>query len=135
VLRSSFFYRLHHVVHEMLTITLSFYNAHDTRYRYFTVGRELLGVTRPKLPAANCLLAVPGTPDVCKDSQINFGWTQLPMTAALLGHAALAQKAVMDRATGGPAVGYRFIGFGPHCQDYEPAADQFANMNSGLQYV
>ena len=104
-------------------------------YRYFLVGREALGVRRSRLPATNCLLAVPGTPSVCKDAQTNFGWTQLPMTAALLGDAALAQTAVVDRAVGGPAVGYRFIGFGPHCQDCEPAADQFANMNSGLQYM
>jgi hypothetical protein len=104
-------------------------------YRYFSVGREALGVRRPKTPALNCLHHAPGTPSVCKNAQVNFGWTQLPMNAALLGSASLAQKAVSDRAMGGSAEGYRFVGFAPHDQDYEPAADQFANLNSGLQWM
>jgi len=104
-------------------------------YRYFYVGREALGVRRPRTPATNCLLHAPGTPSVCRVAQKNFGWTQLPMNAALLGDAPLAQKAVADRATGGSAEGYRFIGFAPHEQDYKPAAEQFANLNSGLQWM
>ena len=104
-------------------------------YRYFSVGREALGVRRSKTPALNCLHHAPGTPSVCKNAQVNFGWTQLPMNAALLGNASLAQKAISDRAMGGSAEGYRFVGFAPHDQDYEPAADQFANLNSGLQWM
>lgn len=104
-------------------------------YRFFSVGREALGVKRPRTPAVNCLLHAAGTPEVCKNAQANFGWTQLPMTSALLGQAALARGAVLQRAMGGSAEGYRFIGFAPHEQDYEPAEDQFANMNSGLQWM
>ena len=63
-------------------------------YRYFSIGREALGARRKRTPASNCLLHLPGTPEVCKNAQANFGWTQLPMTAALLGDAAVAQRAV-----------------------------------------
>jgi hypothetical protein len=104
-------------------------------YRFFSVGREKLGVKRPRTPAVNCLLHAAGTPEVCKNAQANMGWTQLPMTSALLGQADLAQRAVLERAMAGSAVGYRFIGFAPHEQDYEPAEDQYANMNSGLQWM
>ena len=97
-------------------------------YRFFSVGRETLGVKRPRKPALNCLLHTPGTPEVCRNAQVNFGWTQLPMTAALLGHADLAQRAVLERAVVGSAVGYRFIGFAPHEQDYEPAEDQYLRL-------
>ena len=38
----------------------------------------------------------------------------------------------VSRARTPPGRGYRFLGFAPHEQDYEPSADQFANMNSAV---
>jgi hypothetical protein len=39
----------------------------------------------------------------------------------------------VSRARTPPGRGYRFLGFAPHEQDYEPSADQFANMNSAVR--
>ena len=55
------------------------------------------------------------------------------MDAALLGQTAVAQAMALDRANTAPAKGYRFQGFMPHLQDYEPSADHLANMMAGLQ--
>merc|ERR1719410_2859351 len=41
----------------------------------------------------------------------------------------------LARAQTSPAVGYRFPGFAPHEQDYEPSEDHFANMNTALQLM
>lgn len=57
------------------------------------------------------------------------------MNAALLGDAAIASKQCINRARTPAAKGYRFRGFAPHEQDYEPSADQFANMNSALNWM
>lgn len=40
---------------------------------------------------------------------------------------------VLERAATAPAAGYRFIGFAPHMQDFDPSADHFANMNRCVQ--
>ena len=53
------------------------------------------------------------------------------MNAALLGDAATAKAQTVGRAKTASGKGYRFQGFAPHEQDYEPSADQFANMNVG----
>ncbi len=53
--------------------------------------------------------------------------------AALLGLADPASSQVLDRANTAPASGYRFPGFAPHMQDFDPSADHFANMNRCLQ--
>ena len=52
------------------------------------------------------------------------------MIAALLGLTNDASRMLLERAATQPAPGYRFIGFAPHMQDYEPSADHFANMVS-----
>jgi len=65
----------------------------------------------------------------------NSGWCQDIMDAALLGLTAEAMKQVVERARTGPADGYRFSGFMPHMQDYEPSADHLSNMNNALQWM
>jgi hypothetical protein len=40
---------------------------------------------------------------------------------------------VLERAATAPAAGYRFMGFAPHMQDFDPSADHFANMNRCVQ--
>ena len=57
------------------------------------------------------------------------------MNAALLGVTNIASTMAMARAKTSPAAGYRFQGFAPHEQDYEPSADHFANMNSALNWM
>ena len=65
----------------------------------------------------------------------NGGWNQGLMNAALLGNAEIAATKAVLRALTPPGKGYRFLGFAPHEQDYEPSADQFANMNSALNWM
>ena len=52
-------------------------------------------------------------------------WTQGVMNAALLGLTKEAMTDVVSRAKTAPAKGYRFQGFAPHEQDYEPSQDNF----------
>lgn len=65
----------------------------------------------------------------------NDGWCQDLMVAALLGITNEAMTQVVQRAKTGPADGYRFPGFMPHFQDYQPSADHLSNMNSALQWM
>jgi hypothetical protein len=53
--------------------------------------------------------------------------------AALLGLADTAAAQLLERAATAPAAGYRFPGFAPHFQDFDPSADHFANLNRALQ--
>jgi len=65
----------------------------------------------------------------------NQGWCQDVMNAALLGLTNEAMTQVVGRATTAPADGYRFPGFMPHFQDYQPSADHLAVMNTALQWM
>ena len=113
--------------------TPELYSVHP--FRYFSVGRALLpGVRRRSLaPSLHCLESSNRTS--CVNSRLNAGWTQLPMNAALLGRAALAARAVLERAATPPATGYRFDGFAPREQDYMPSEDHWANMMTAVQLM
>ena len=63
----------------------------------------------------------------------NSGWNYGINAAALIGHTKMAQTMVLERARTQPAAGYRWPGFAPHEQDFDPSADHFANMNRCLQ--
>jgi len=65
----------------------------------------------------------------------NQGWCQDLMNSALLGMTDETVNQVVSRATVGPAAGYRFPGFMPHFQDYEPSSDHLSNMNTALQWM
>jgi hypothetical protein len=85
-------------------------------YRFYSLGRATLG-GRSSAPALNCFTSVGDVPSFCADAQRDFGWTQTPMNAALLGLADVASRSVVGRALGGTAPGYRFLGFAPHEQE------------------
>jgi hypothetical protein len=93
--------------------TPELYSVHP--YRYYSVGRSD-GGTRSSTPALNCILN-PKVRATCGNSHANGGWTQGVMNAALLGLTNLAAEWVVQRATTGPATGYRFQGFAPHEQE------------------
>lgn len=61
------------------------------------------------------------------------GWSYGINAFALIGDSASASQQLLGRVNTPPALGYRFPGFAPHEQDYEPSADHFANMNRALQ--
>ena len=63
------------------------------------------------------------------------GWYYGGMQAALLGLAEQAYADVLSRSQQPPADGYRWPYFAAHYQDYEPSADHFANLNTGLQLM
>ena len=63
----------------------------------------------------------------------NSGWNYGLNAAALAGLADLAAKLLLQRAATPPAQGYRWPGFAPHEQDFDPSSDHFANMNRCLQ--
>lgn len=105
--------------------TPELYSTHP--WRYFTAGRSLTGAV-DIAPSLFCLLN--STRASCKNAQENTGWTQGGLNAALLGEADMASQMALGRAATQPAAGYRFPVFAPHCQDYEPSADHFANLLS-----
>jgi len=113
--------------------TPEMYSTHP--YRYFSVGRSLLGTKRSLLPALNCLQHGAKVRRTCANAGGNSGWNQGVINAALLGDAITAAAHVLDRALTAPATGYRFQGYAPHEQDYEPSADHFANMNTALNWM
>ncbi len=47
--------------------------------------------------------------------------------------ASLTPPSINCRASTPPAQGYRFPGFSPQFQDYDPSADHFANFARALQ--
>ena len=63
----------------------------------------------------------------------NSGWNYGLNAAALVGMADVAAKLLLQRAATPPAAGYRWAGFAPHEQDFDPSSDHFANMNRCLQ--
>lgn len=115
------------------------YSVHPSRL--YSLGREMFPIDGAALPADEDLLAparfclVNSTRQTCRYGAGNNGWNQGIMNAALLGDTALASAMLIGRAETPSAIGYRFPAFGPHEQDYEPAADHFANMNMGLQWM
>jgi hypothetical protein len=96
-------------------------------YRIFTVGTKATQSADLSM-AVNAWLAD-------SNAQSNSGWNQGLMNAALLGMTEQAAAMVIQRALTGPAPGYRFQGFMPHMQDYEPSADHLANMNSAVNWM
>lgn len=94
-----------------------------------------MGAKRDFSPALNCLQHGSAIRRTCGNANGNGGWNQGIMNAALLGDAAIASKQCINRAKTPAGKGYRFEGFAPHEQDYEPSADQFANMNSALNWM
>lgn len=52
----------------------------------------------------------------------NSGWNYGLNAAALLGVADVAAAQLLARAASPPAAGYRFPGFAPHYQDFDPSA-------------
>jgi len=65
----------------------------------------------------------------------DVGWNQVAMDAALLGLANQAKELVLKRAAVGPAPGYRFPVYAPHCYDYPPSADHYAVMTNAVTYM
>lgn len=61
------------------------------------------------------------------------GWNYGINALALIGDSENASLQLLQRAKTPPAPGYRFPGFAPHFQDFDPSADHFANMNRALQ--
>lgn len=109
------------------------YSTHP--FRYFTLGRSRLPGERKRdlAPSLYCLEHSNRTS--CVNGRQNSGWMQRPMNAALLGRAELAARAVLARAATPPALGYRFEGFAPREQDYQPSEDHWAVMNAALQLM
>ena len=65
----------------------------------------------------------------------NSGWNYGINAFALTGDASSSSAQLLARAFTPPAAGYRFPGFAPHEQDFDPSADHFANMNRALQVL
>lgn len=63
----------------------------------------------------------------------NQGWAYAINAHALIGNSEAAAAMLLSRVHTPPAPGYRFPGFAPHEQDFDPSADHFANMNRALQ--
>ena len=112
--------------------TPELYSTHP--FRYFTLGTHLLGAKRDLTPSQVCANGT-STRQTCRNVEQNGGWTQGILNAALLGDTAMASRMLLERANTQPAKGYRFPGFAPHEQDYEPSADHFANMQAAMQWM
>jgi hypothetical protein len=97
--------------------TPELYSVHP--YRYFSVGRSVLGVQRDLTPALNCLTKGKAIRQTCANGTGNGGWNQGIMNAALLGDATIASAQCISRARTHAGQGYRFQGFAPHEQDCE----------------
>ena len=65
----------------------------------------------------------------------DVGWNQCIMDAALLGLSAEFERMAFARASAAPAVNYRFPGFSQRFQDYQPSADELANLQNGISYA
>lgn len=95
-------------------------------HRVFTKGRELaLGL--------DISLAKRTSNSSSFGRSSNSGWAYAINAHALIGNVQLASKMLLERVYTPPAPGYRFPGFAPHEQDFDPSADHFANMNRALQ--
>lgn len=84
-----------------------------------------------------------GATELTREWQRCFHWSSRFLTLtlalfflfshALIGDSVNAASQLLGRVKTAPALGYRFPGFAPHEQDFEPSADHFANMNRALQ--
>jgi len=115
-------------VHNVETPEL--YGVHP--FRYYTQGRAMMSNIDVQ-PALQCMIN--SSRVTCKNGYANSGWTQGIMIAVLLGLKDLSKKMILERALTRPATGYRFVGFAPAMQDYEPSADHYANLNTALQWM
>ena len=95
-------------------------------HRVFTKGRQVatgLDISLGESTVKNSAWGAQGV-----------GWSYGINAHALIGDAAGAATQLLSRSVGTkPTAGYRFPGFAPHEQDFEPSADHFANMNRALQ--
>lgn len=109
------------------------YSTHP--FRYYTLARSRLAGSRKRdiRPSIHCLEV--SNRSTCERARDNQGWNQGLLNAALLGRTKMAARMTLDRAITAPAKGYRFPGFAPHMQDYEPSEDHLANMNTALQLM
>jgi hypothetical protein len=94
-------------------------------HRVFTKGREVASGTNISVGL--------NTYASSRFAGENEGWNYGLNAAALLGLTDAAAAQLLERANTAPAAGYRFPGFAPHFQDFDPSADHFANMNRCLQ--
>ena len=94
-------------------------------HRLFTRGREV--ATGANVSLGRRTVAASGW------AASNDGWTYGINAHALIGDSEQAAAQLLERATTKPAAGYRWPGFAPHMQDFDPSADHFANMNRALQ--
>ena len=124
---------LESTVHISNIETPELYSTHP--FRYFTLGRSRLPGARKRdiRPSIYCLEK--STRQTCRNSDLNDGWVQGVLNAALLGRAKKASSDTLARANTPPAKGYRFPAFAPHEQDYAPSEDHLANMNTALQLM
>jgi hypothetical protein len=97
-------------------------------YRLLTVGRRAVD---PSLDLAPAIAAFNANPL----AHSNEGWNQGIMNAALLGQTKAAAAMLVERAGTRPAPGYRFEGFMPHFQDYEPSSNHLANYLTALGWM
>ena len=93
-------------------------------HRVFTMGRHIA-------TGANISIGV-DTHLKSGFARENNGWNYGVNSAALLGLTDVVVPQLLARAATSAAPGYRFPGFAPHFQDYEPSADHFANYNRAL---
>ncbi len=94
-------------------------------HRVFTRGREVASGTNVSLGRR--------TVGSSGWANSNSGWNYGINAKALIGDAQGAAAALLERAATRPAPGYRWPGFAPHLQDFDPSADHFANFNRALQ--
>jgi hypothetical protein len=116
----------YYVHHKDNTETPELYSVHP--YRLFTLGKKI-------------------TSDVSLDLSINSffanefaysyneGWNYGILNAAFLGLSNVTERMILERTTMPPPPGYRFSGFAPHIQDFEPSADHYAVYNSALNWM
>lgn len=119
--------------HEFNCETPELYSTHP--FRYFTLARSKLSGPRGRDIGPSIYCLEESTRKTCRNADLNVGWTQGLLNAALLGRTNKAARLTLERALVRPAVGYRFPAFAGHYQDYEPSEDHFANMNTALQLM
>ena len=90
-------------------------------FKLLTVGRAALDPTVDLSVARATWNATP-------NAHTNIGWYYGGIDAALLGLANESWAMAVERSKMPPDDGYRYDGFAPHLQDYQPSADHYANM-------
>lgn len=85
-------------------------------HRLFTKGRQVASNTSIELGVSTWLQS--------PWKGANNGWNYAINAAVLLGLAQQAAPMLLARANTPPAAGYRFPGFAPHEQDFDPSSDR-----------